>query len=995
MRARREDKVISARKAAADIGFPSMRSTIGRIVKKAIELPTAEEQDEFIDEYDFPEKGNPDYVLRGMFGPEELDYFADVIKYASHSGLTVDVEDACEMLRAAIERDMRCDPSTGEPYVVSRSYVGSWMRTREDLQGLRKASPLDLKRAEKATEEVRDHWFTFLTRWCAGMYERAQDEDDEVVTSWPWQAWEDIDPRNLYNFDEESAESAKGQAKVLAAADLAHDGARRLFSIGTIDGKMPWHVTDGLTTSADGRICPPFIVHAQPQAKPKAPGATAQRMGQVTAAEAANLTDADASDGRQLSIGLGVTHSGSMIKELFAEWCDHFVSKVLLPTQGKGKEPVILFVDQHSSRMTIRALEFLLRHNVFVIFLPSHCSIWAQPNDAGVNASIKACFGRTTRRLGTAVWALKSKANFNAVYRATYIKWMDEQEAQLTAGGNAITSAWRRVGLWPLDAACAGWERALQLYGSSSMLGIAKAAAEPEALVAAEDGDDARPAAPVGLTEREKLQNVRAIAMMNMLRGLNDSGASVKLRRRNEDQAHDDDETAEDSVGAIAVCLGKGKGIRIFVLDGKGLEGCAEEAEAAEHQHEVQEDAEAEADDEAEDEAGVGIGDEAGVGIGAARGQWVLCAEDLHASGHPVVRQLCLSFVAADAASSSSGVAARRSAKEAAEQRRLQARADAERARAEFEAKLEAMRVRLSITQSDMAELRRLIATGPAPSIRPEVISAFCELTATRALEAVAKPPPGGRATRVGVPQLGFGGDCERFILSLKEKQRAMDSKRTMSIGKKMARAASKLAKDKAREKKTRAARLEALKALCDSDLEWEDAFRSLTRTKCSTLVRWYAERQGTSVDVPTQPLADHDHLVSEWNRVRPADADMYELMDHLDEAEREAEREAEAEAEEEVDEWDDDEEEEAWDGGGVEKEEEEAEEEAEEAEGEAGEEGEEEEEEGEAEGEAGEEGEEMEMDGAPEQHMVALPADMRNFSRFGRNRKKREFEDV
>jgi coatomer protein complex subunit gamma len=52
-----------------------------------------------------------------------------------------------------------------------------------------------------------------------------QDEDDEVVTSWPWQAWEDIEPRNLYNFDEESAESAKGQAKVLAAAVLAHDGA--------------------------------------------------------------------------------------------------------------------------------------------------------------------------------------------------------------------------------------------------------------------------------------------------------------------------------------------------------------------------------------------------------------------------------------------------------------------------------------------------------------------------------------------------------------------------------------------------------------------------------------------------------------------------------------------------------------------------------------------------------------------------------------------------
>jgi hypothetical protein len=64
----------------------------------------------------------------------------------------------------------------------------------------------------------------------------------------------------------------KWQAKVLAAADLAHDGARRLFSIGTIDGKMPWHVTDGLTTSANGRVCPPFHRARAAAVKAEAPG---------------------------------------------------------------------------------------------------------------------------------------------------------------------------------------------------------------------------------------------------------------------------------------------------------------------------------------------------------------------------------------------------------------------------------------------------------------------------------------------------------------------------------------------------------------------------------------------------------------------------------------------------------------------------------------------------------------------------------------------------
>ena len=51
-----------------------------------------------------------------------------------------------------------------------------------------------------------------------------------------------------------SSSSSEPQAKVLASTDEPHDGARRLWQVGSADGKMPWHVTDGMTTSADGAL---------------------------------------------------------------------------------------------------------------------------------------------------------------------------------------------------------------------------------------------------------------------------------------------------------------------------------------------------------------------------------------------------------------------------------------------------------------------------------------------------------------------------------------------------------------------------------------------------------------------------------------------------------------------------------------------------------------------------------------------------------------------
>ena len=87
-----------------------------------------------------------------------------------------------------------------------------------------------------------------------------------------------------------------------------------------------------------------------------------------------------------------VTKSGSMTKDRFPAFCNHFVQN-LPEGQGKGGLPVILIFDGHASRWNFTGLKLLLENNVYCLCLPGHTSIWSQPNDGGANTSWKSTLG--------------------------------------------------------------------------------------------------------------------------------------------------------------------------------------------------------------------------------------------------------------------------------------------------------------------------------------------------------------------------------------------------------------------------------------------------------------------------------------------------------------------------------------------------------------------------------------------------------------------------
>ncbi len=79
-------------------------------------------------------------------------------------------------------------------------------------------------------------------------------------------------------------------------------------------------------------------------------------------------------------IKVETTNSGSMTQEVFMTYAKHFVE-----TLPAGHGPIMLFLDGHASRWNKYALKYLMDNRMFMFFLASHTSIWAQPNDAGVN----------------------------------------------------------------------------------------------------------------------------------------------------------------------------------------------------------------------------------------------------------------------------------------------------------------------------------------------------------------------------------------------------------------------------------------------------------------------------------------------------------------------------------------------------------------------------------------------------------------------------------
>jgi len=270
-----------------------------------------------------------------IFDEDETEMIKACLAHSISGGFPVDSGSLQELMRTlVVANDIR--NGRGKLFGISRTFVRNFCAKNEI--DLLRVSPIAKERAEQATPERRDAWFR-----CVEAYVRRLHAEGKI----PWKTWAEVPDSAKYNFDEQAANTLKGRCAGLAPKG---HGVRssRLYELSS-DGKMGEHVTDGMTTRADGKVCAPFLIKTAKSAKKDD-----DALPNMIPSDWENLVDTGAADGETCSIGLGVSKSGSMIKKLFPIFVRHFVTKVLNDPaavaareerQGPDGQPVFLFVD--------------------------------------------------------------------------------------------------------------------------------------------------------------------------------------------------------------------------------------------------------------------------------------------------------------------------------------------------------------------------------------------------------------------------------------------------------------------------------------------------------------------------------------------------------------------------------------------------------------------------------------------------------------------------
>ena len=183
-----------------------------------------------------------------------------------------------------------------------------------------------------------------------------------------------------------------------------------------------------------------------------------------------NVGENKETDWNYFGFGVRTTPKGSMQQDIFLDYAAHFV-KHLPPDQGKGKCPVVLILDGHSSRWTISALEYFTENNVWPFFLPSHSSIITQPNDCGVNMDVHYYIAEVANELSN-IMTRCSVTNLNVIFRLGWERFIKNERKKLTNEGcNNTTIGWRNVGYNPFNKFCPNWDIELnKIKGYENML---------------------------------------------------------------------------------------------------------------------------------------------------------------------------------------------------------------------------------------------------------------------------------------------------------------------------------------------------------------------------------------------------------------------------------------------------------------------------------------------------------------------------------------------
>lgn len=176
-----------------------------------------------------------------------------------------------------------------------------------------------------------------------------------------------FEPWAIANFDETMVQALKDRSKLVIPASCRH--------YYTVEQDAPFHMTIGQCIFANGDSMKPLVI---------VPLKTFPQEVIMSEPDIIQSFDWSGQD------------SGWITAEIFKEWVQKsFIPEIKMRRLAREKpdEPVLLFVDGHSSRADPDTIKMLMEANVVVIVFPAHASHLLQPLDCWMYMQFKQQLG--------------------------------------------------------------------------------------------------------------------------------------------------------------------------------------------------------------------------------------------------------------------------------------------------------------------------------------------------------------------------------------------------------------------------------------------------------------------------------------------------------------------------------------------------------------------------------------------------------------------------
>ncbi|CAH1970304.1 unnamed protein product [Acanthoscelides obtectus] len=228
-------------------------------------------------------------------------------------------------------------------------------------------------------------------------------------------------PHRIFNADETGCSTVTNPPKVIADRGSKQIGQVTSAERGTL-------VTTLFFINAAGGFLPPVFVFPR-----------------------VNYKDIVLNNGPPGALGLAQV-SGWMTEDCFVKALEHFVIHV----RPSKENPALILMDNHTSHVNLRVVEFARQNSIIIVTFPPHCSHKLQPLDITVYGPFK-----TRYRTAMNEWMLTNPGKTVTIYQiGQFVK-----EAYLSAfSPQNITQGFLKTGIYPLNSNIFSEEAFLSSY---------------------------------------------------------------------------------------------------------------------------------------------------------------------------------------------------------------------------------------------------------------------------------------------------------------------------------------------------------------------------------------------------------------------------------------------------------------------------------------------------------------------------------------------------